>query len=169
MEQPQKPLNMATLLQNKIAQDKETRSGHRPSVSNPRQESDVRKDPPKSDDIDRERENRIMEISSLSQIDIAIWKSENAGLEDEFSALETILSTYFDLQTSDLGGDEVSCMDAKCASSDGSHNRALVLSDAVRYIQYLEELQRHLFDEKSTLEDKVSGWEKKGLKVVGRY
>jgi len=155
------------LLQNKTTQDKTTRSGHRPSVSNPRQESDVREDTPKSDDIDRERENRIMEISSLSQIDKAIWKSENAGLEDEFSALETILSTYFDLQTSGLGGDEVSCMDTKSASSEGANNRALVLSDAIRYIQYLEELQQHLFDEKSTLEDKVSGWEKKGSKDGG--
>jgi hypothetical protein len=155
---------MTTLLQNKTAQDKASRSGQGSSVSNPCQESDVRKDPPKSDDIGRQRENKIMKISSLSQVDTAIWKSENASLEDEFSALETILSTYIDLQTSGLGSDEVSCMDAKNAGSEGAHNRALLLSDAVRYIQYLEELQQHLFDEKSTLEDKVSGWEKKGPK-----
>jgi hypothetical protein len=94
------------------------------------------KDPLKSDDISCERENRIMKASSLSQIDTAIWESENAGLEDEFSALKTILSTYLNLQAyifHNLGGD-ASCMDIKSASSEGSHDRALVLLDAIRYI-----------------------------------
>jgi hypothetical protein len=168
MPQHQQPTNVATLLQNKIAQDKATRIGHGLPVSNPRQESGVRKDLPKSDDIDRERENGIREGSL--RIDTATWESENAGLEDEFSALKTALSTYLDLQTRifhDLGGDEACSIDTESASSAGARDRALVLSDAVRYIQYLEEQQQHLVDEKSALEDKVSGCEKKGSKDGG--
>ncbi len=164
MEKNQQLLNAAILLQSRIAYDKATRNGHRPSASNHRQESDTRKGASKSDSIEGEVADKSTEASTLSHIDKAIWESDNAGLEDEFSALKTILSSYMDLQTRifhDLGGDEASSVDARSASADGAHDRGLVLSDAVRYIQYLEELQQHLVDEKSVLENKVSGWEKK--------
>jgi len=70
-----------------------------------------------------------------------------------------------DLQTRifhDLGGDEAWCMNAGSASSKRAHDRGLVLSEAIRYIQYLERLQQDLLDEKYTLESKVSGWEEEG-------
>jgi hypothetical protein len=166
MDQHQQLLSAAILLQNKIANDKATRSGHHPSASNPGQESDAQKDLSKSDGVDRESDIASREASSRHHSGTTVtWESENAGLEDEFSALKTILSAYLDLQTRifhDLGGDEASCRDAESASSEAAHDRGLVLLDAVRYIQYLEELQQNLVDEKSELEDKVTGWEKKG-------
>lgn len=104
-----------------------------------------------------------MEASSLLQVDKAIWESENADLKDEISVLKTTLSSYMDLQMlifHELGCDEASRMDAKRASIEGAHDQGPVLPDAVRYIQYPEELQQHLVDEKSALENKVSRWEK---------
>ena len=107
-----------------------------------------------------------MEDSSLSPIDRTIWESEDAGLENEFSALEASLSTYLKLQRRifrNVGGEEATPIDAKGASSEDAYNRGLLLSGAVMYIQYLEELQHQLVNEKTALEDRVIGHEKKKL------
>jgi hypothetical protein len=164
MEQQQDLPAAAVLQQHSALYEETTKSGYTPSASTPGHDPDVQKDPAKSDDADRKREAGIMEPSSLSQIDMAIWESENASLEDEFSALEASLSTYLELQRRmfrNLGGGEARPIDAESARSEGARNRGLLLSDAVEYIQYLEELQQQLSDDKTALEHQVNGCEKK--------
>lgn len=133
--------------------------------SAPGPDSDGGQDPVKANDLDRQRENRVVAASNLSQIDRSIWESDNAGLEDEFSALEASLSTYLEMQRRmfrKLGGDEANSTNTESASLEDAHNRGLLISDAVNYIQHLEGIQRQLFDEKIALEDQVNGHLKKG-------
>jgi hypothetical protein len=173
MEHQQRELReSADLQQTLIAQEKQ-RSVYRPLALDLTQASNKLKESPQPDRTVSQKEDATPEhpSKSLPSPSAAIWIPEHAALEGEFTALKTILSTYLDLQRRifrDLGSDEASPIDAGSARSECGRDRAVVLSDAISYIEYLEDLQKHLVDEKSALEAEVSGWEWKSPEDRGR-
>lgn len=142
-----------------------TPNEYKPSASTAPRESGVRQDlPVKSDNIDHKKEHGIMETSSLSHIDGEISESDNATLQDDFSALNASLSAYLELQTRNFrkaGSDEASYSDTESDNSEDMSSLGLLLSDTIRYIQYLEGVQQQLVKEKAFLEDQVKAYGKK--------
>jgi hypothetical protein len=163
MEHHEEPSVAAVLQDSSILEGGATSNGYKPPASTAAQESGVTQDLVRNDDIAHKRELGIMEAPSLSHIDRDISEPENISLQNDFSALKASLSAYLELQIRSFrkaGGDEACCSDAESDSSEDTSSLGLLLSDAVKYIQYLEGVQQQLINERASLEDQVNGYEK---------
>jgi len=163
MEHHEEPPVAAILQDSSIIEGGATPNEYNPPASIAAQESGVTQHLVRNDDIAHKSEFGIMEASSLSYIDRDISDPENASLQDDISSLKASLSAYLELQMRNFrkaGGDEVCCNDAESDSLEDTSSLGLLLSDAVKYIQYLEGVQQQLVSEKASLEDQANGYEK---------
>jgi hypothetical protein len=163
MEHHEKPPVAAVLQDSSIIEGVATPNEYKPPASIAAQESGVTRDLVRNDDIAHKSELGIMDASSLSHIVRDISNPENASLQDDISSLKVSLSAYLELQMWNFrkaGGNEACCSDTESDSSEDTNSLGLLLSDAVRYIRYLEEVQQQLVNEKASLEDQVNGYEK---------
>jgi hypothetical protein len=163
MEHHEEPPVAAILQDSSTLEGGATPNEYKPPASIAAQESGVTQNLARNDDIAHKSDLGIMEASLQSHIDRDISDPENAGLQDDFSALKASLSAYLQLQIRNLrkaAGDEACCSNAESDSSEDTSSPGLLYSDAVKYIRYLEGIQQQLINEKASLEDQVNGYEK---------
>lgn len=96
------------------------------------------------------REAGAEEISQAYHSDTIIAEdSEDESLENEFTRLRDILAR----RTEGFRDGESDPTSLNDTLPTDKHNKLAILSDAIRYIQYLELRERHLHEEKTALED----------------